>query len=80
MASYAILLLLHALTDVRYTAAEEGPRMATYSIFNRSYFYCLHVRITMNQMSYTGLILGLRSANESRRYFVTTSLIGWAQT
>ena len=27
----------------------------------------------------TGLILGLRPANERRRYFVTTSLIGWAQ-
>ena len=27
----------------------------------------------------TGLILGLRSANERRRYLVTTSLIGWAQ-
>ena len=26
---------------------------------------------------YTGLILGLRPANERRRYFVTTSLIGW---
>ena len=25
-------------------------------------------------------ILGLRPANERRRYFVTTSLIGWAQT
>ena len=25
-------------------------------------------------------ILGLHSANERRRYFVTTSLIGWAQT
>ena len=25
------------------------------------------------------LILGLRPANERRRYFVTTSLIGWAQ-
>ena len=24
--------------------------------------------------------LGLRPANERRRYFVTTSLIGWAQT
>ena len=29
---------------------------------------------------YSGLILGLRPANERRRYFVTTSLIGWAQT
>ena len=27
----------------------------------------------------TWLILGLRPANERRRYFVTTSLIGWAQ-
>ena len=26
------------------------------------------------------LILGLRPANERRRYFVTMSLIGWAQT
>ena len=26
------------------------------------------------------LILGLCPANERRRYFVTTSLIGWAQT
>ena len=28
---------------------------------------------------HTGLILGLRPANERRRYFVTTSLIGWAR-
>ena len=27
----------------------------------------------------TGLILGLRLVNERRRYFVTTSLIGWPQ-
>ena len=26
-----------------------------------------------------GLIQGLRQANEWQRYFVTTSLIGWAQ-
>ena len=26
-----------------------------------------------------GLILGLRQANERRRYFVTTSLNGWAE-
>ena len=29
---------------------------------------------------YTELILGLRPANERRRYEVTPSLIGWAQT
>ena len=28
----------------------------------------------------SGLILGLRPANEGRRYNVTPSLIGWAQT
>ena len=30
--------------------------------------------------SFTGLNLGLRPANERRRYKVTPSLIGWAQT
>ena len=30
--------------------------------------------------SNTGLILGLRPANERRRYKVTPSLIGWAST
>ena len=29
---------------------------------------------------FPGLILGLRPANERRRYKVTPSLIGWAQT
>ena len=30
-------------------------------------------------LSIIGLILGLRSGNGRRRYFVTASLIGWAQ-
>ena len=30
-----------------------------------------------NQGNVLGLILGLRPANETRPYFVTTSLIGW---
>ena len=29
--------------------------------------------------AYSGMILGLRPANGRRRYFVTTSLIGWTQ-
>ena len=33
-----------------------------------------------HNMVISGLILGSRPANERRRYFVTTSLIGWAQT
>ena len=32
-----------------------------------------------NEYSFPGLILGLRPPNERRRYFVTMSLIGWAQ-
>ena len=35
-------------------------------------------RVRMKQGVYTGLILGLHPANERQRYFVTTSLIGWA--
>ena len=31
----------------------------------------------MNSKLITGLILGLRPANERRRYKVTSSLIGW---
>ena len=32
-----------------------------------------------NKLSKSWLILGLRSANERQRYFVTTSFIGWVQ-
>ena len=31
-------------------------------------------------MDYYRAVLGLHPANERQRYFVTTSLIGWAQT
>ena len=52
-------------------------------------FLCLQLRkkaIDMDgtngvaRFEYTRLILGLRPANERRRYKVTSSLIGWAQT
>ena len=36
-----------------------------------------HCKVLSPQLS--GLILGLRPANERRRYFVTRSLIGWVQ-
>ena len=51
--------------------------------------YMLKTLVTMHdtmqnigqfQAPYTGLILGLCPANGRRRYFVTTSLIGWVQT
>ena len=35
---------------------------------------------TNGMFSVTGLIQGLQPANERRRYKVTPSLIGWAQT
>ena len=35
---------------------------------------------TKGLLQHSGLILGLRPTNERRRYFVTTSLICWAQT
>ena len=35
--------------------------------------------VTQAKNNITGLILGLRPANERRRYKVTPSFIGWAQ-
>ena len=37
-----------------------------------------HGRSRYHLLAVEGLIIGLRPANERRRYFVTTSLIGWA--
>ena len=39
----------------------------------------VNVRLFWKLQDYSGLILSLRPANERRRYFVTTSLIGWEQ-
>ena len=39
----------------------------------------LHLTWTMFDHGTDCLILGLRPANERRRYFLTTPLIGWAQ-
>ena len=36
-------------------------------------------RFSGTALAVAGLILGLRSANERRRYFVTPSLISWTQ-
>ena len=46
-------------------------------------YFVIYVQYSMMvkviSVSISGLILGLRRANERRRYFVTTSLIGWVQ-
>ena len=48
---------------------------------NNSELVYLGMKFEMNATFWpAGLILGLRPANESRRYFVMVSLIGWAQT
>ena len=46
---------------------------------NVKYVYQLGNNITKYSMV-PGLILGLRAANERRRYNVMPSLIGWTQT
>ena len=40
----------------------------------------LWILVVLNHTKEPGLMLGLRPANERRRYKVTPSLIGWAQT
>ena len=40
---------------------------------------CPFAKTFLSDWTVSGLILGLRPANERRRYSVTTSLIGWAQ-
>ena len=48
----------------------------------REYFHypaIFVLKMIENENTLTWLILGLRTANERRRYKVTPSLIGWAQ-
>ena len=42
-------------------------------------FFLASVAVMSTDFKISGLILGLHPANERRRYFVTASLIGWAQ-
>ena len=61
------------LQDVRFLVCEEMGLITKYPC---KLWHGLHHKI---RLSYAGLILGLRPANERRLYKVT-SLIGWAQT
>ena len=47
-------------------------------LYRQDLMRCIHLAHT--GIAFTGLILGLRPANQRRRYKVTPSLIGWAQT
>ena len=50
-----------------------SPASSVPSWSNESYVKMAQKNCCIN----TGLILGVRPANDRRRYFVTTSLIGW---
>ena len=71
-----------------YSLTDNGSRklgfLARYhEYFNsivRLNFYIIPAFVPLVMWWDAGLILGLRPANERRRYFVTTPLIGWAQT
>ena len=61
--------------DKRQTITDHHPDynyMSNQSLRN--------IGITLRPLNTTGLILGLHPANERRRYNVTPSLIGQAQT
>ena len=81
------MLLEHQLN---YACRDERRLYNCYKTNNRSYTgWCfrdwqrphpVYSMLRTEPFEYTGLTLGLCPANERRRYFVTTSLIGWAQT
>ena len=47
-------------------------------IYHKNYYIFSYPKTSFPE-DMAGRILGLRRANERRRYFVMTSLIGWAQ-
>ena len=79
------IILLHSISNVDavkwnllnhrkflfHTARRYEINQSPVSALNSIYRACISYN--------SGLILGLRPANESRRYFGKTSLIGWAQ-
>ena len=69
-----LLFLLTYVWSMSQVAVSLGPQWFTDGNTDPS------PQDTLGSMTATWLILGLRPANERRRYFATTSLIGWAQT
>ena len=67
------------LMDWRYCSLALSHR-ADQNLANSGASSVRYSTSTNHSMSDTGLILGLRPANERRLYKVTPSLIGWAQT
>ena len=77
-------LILH-FNDISSGETESGYTGYTYINLRQKFSLCydqrtlLILQIRFTVFPKTGLILGLRPANERRCYFVTTSLTGWAQ-
>ena len=65
----------HMRTVVVVTCASKVPGLVIRKIIQVK---CIFIRFQL--WSTTGLLLGLRPANERRRYKVTPSLICWAQS
>ena len=63
---------------VAIIVAEQDNKMNSKIPFRKSLTSL--VEATEHIVQFTGLILGLHPANERRRYEVTPSLVGWAQT
>ena len=77
----AILQTTHsnALENVRISIKCSPVFFMVFLILRRGSL--VSSRVMLNNVDRcSGLILGLRQANERRRYKVTPSLIGWAQT
>ena len=63
-------------------SAKYLPYCSVLTVFNISWVTAISIHNTLllgMRLRCLRLILGLRPANERRRYFVTTSLIGWVQ-
>ena len=71
LASILCVILFMIKTQGSKSKALFTEISTCHSIWNDT----LHIR----RLNNAGLILGLRQANERRRYCVTTPLIGWAQ-
>ena len=90
--SNVVLLVVKTLSVAFFLVTENGMNLVNANVILDSRLqHTLPIQIILvnisgmnilndlTQHTLAGLILGLRPANERRRYFVTTSLIGWAQ-
>ena len=68
------------LPRVKLMTFEFNKRCHFFGIYRADFRFASSQCETSLQKTSTELILGLRPANEGRRYRVTPSLIGWAQT